>query len=142
MREATRAAGVRLLIGRDAALAEAVGAEGVHLPEAGASRAADLRSGHPDWILTAAWHPGRSPTPPEATGLDAWVVSPVFAPGGASAGAPLGGPGLAAAVREARRPCYALGGLDGARAETLTETGACGIAAVEAVLNAWGGIRT
>ena len=49
-----RAAGVRLLIGLDAELAETVRADGLHLPEHATHRAPDIRARRPDWLLTDA----------------------------------------------------------------------------------------
>ncbi len=142
LREVARRAGVKLLIGKDAELAEAIMADGVHLPEADAGRAAELRRRNPHWLVTAAWHPGRSPIAPRDTGLDALIASPIFSPGGASSGPGLGPEGLATSVAASRLPVYALGGITAARAELLEDSGACGIAAVDAVMSAWGRIRT
>lgn len=145
LRHATRQSGVLLLIGQDAALAEDVAADGIHLAERDAGRATDLRSAQPNWRFTAAWHPGSGP-PPRTGALDALVVSPVFQPGGASSGTPLGREGLANAVRASSAPVYALGGLDAENIKSLAGTGVCGVAAVEAIQAAFkpsraGGLR-
>lgn len=139
LRQATRARGVRLLIGLDADLAEAVGADGVHLPERARDRAADLRVAHPSWLLTGAAHgPGTA-----GTGLDALVVSPVFAPGGLSGGRrpALGIEGFAALIAGLDRPAYALGGVTAANAGDLARTGACGLAAIDGITTAFGDAR-
>ena len=60
LREATRTAGVRLLIAADAELAAAVAADGVHLPEREGERATQLRRFRPDWLITAALRLARS----------------------------------------------------------------------------------
>lgn len=137
LREATQQTGVRLLIALDADLAREVGADGLHLPEREAARAPSLRQAHADWMITAAWHPGRG-RPPVGEGLDALIVSPVFTPGGASSGEPLGAVGLAKAASGSPIPCYGLGGIDAERAEGLSGTGACGIAAIQAIQTAFG----
>ena len=142
LRAATRGANVRLLIGKDADLAAAVEADGVHLPERDTDRASDLRRRHPDWLITAAWHPARDPSPPKPQGLDALIASPTFMPGGRSSGSPLGAVGLATAVAASQLPVYALGGITAERASDLARSGACGIAAVDAIVSAWGAIRT
>lgn len=135
LRRATAAAGVRLLIAGDVALAAAVGADGLHLPERELDRAPALRAAHPDWLLTGALHAPPRSAPPE---LDAVLISPVFAPGGASPARPALGPaGLAAMIGAAGLPGYALGGMDPTRASRLVGAGACGIAAVDAVRQAF-----
>ena len=130
LRAATEAAGVRLLVGLDAALAERIGADGVHLPERAAHDVAALKSRRPDWIVTAAWHgAGEAPQ-----GADALVLSPVFPPGGASAGTPaLGVDGFVRRRARARVPVYALGGIGPDNAARLGASGACGLAGVQAI---------
>lgn len=134
--EACRLKDVKLLVGRDEALAAALKADGLHLPERDMARAKDLRSAHPDWILTCALHApleGRS-----CAGLDAFVVSPVFPAGGASALNPdLGTAAFEAIVGALPLPAYALGGITPANASALFETSACGIAAVDAIAKAY-----
>lgn len=134
LREATRGAGVKLVIGRDAGLAETLEADGLHLPEREAGRARSVGQAHPDWLLTAAWHGGR----PLTEGLNALVLSPVFPAGGASAAKP------ALGVAEFRRwsqnvdlPVYALGGIKPDNVASLIGAGACGLAGVEAIQSAF-----
>lgn len=137
LREATLHRDGLLLIGRDADLAEAVEADGVHLPEALISEAAALAVRHPGWTLTAAFH-GHSPLP-DLTGLDALVVSPVFPAGGASGEkAPLGLEGLTELARTIPRPVYALGGVNASNAPQLSASGAYGIAGVGSIREAFG----
>ena len=137
LRQATRARDGLLLIGRDPDLAGAVEADGVHLPEAALTDAADLARAHPGWTITAAWH-GLSPLP-DLTGIDALIVSPVFPAGGASASkSPLGVAGFRALVEMAGCPVYALGGVDASNAPALTGSGACGIAGVGSIRTAFG----
>jgi len=138
LREATRKAGVRLLVGLDADLAERIAADGVHLPERAADRAGALRRDRPGWLLTAAWH-GEAPAP---TGLDALILSPVFPAGGASADkASLGVAAFARLATDASTPVYALGGIDAANVMRLAGSGACGVAGVAAIRQAFA-IRT
>ena len=133
LRTATRDAGVRLLIGLDDALAQAVGADGVHLPERALDRAATLRAARPNWILTGAVHGLR-----DVAALDAAVLSPVFAAGGASAARPaLGVEAFSALAARLSRPAYALGGLNAKSAESLIGSGACGVAGVEGIVAAF-----
>jgi thiamine-phosphate pyrophosphorylase len=135
LRDSTLERGGRLLIGLDAALAEAVGADGVHLPERALDQAAALATARPDWIITGAAHSrARLKTP----GLDALVVSPVFPAGGASADRPaLGLQTLGDWVEAAPCPVYALGGIDSRNVRSLVGSGACGIAGVSAFQTAF-----
>lgn len=138
LREVTAAGGVKLLIGLDVEMADRVVADGVHLPERAISTACALRGRRPDWLLTAAVHSGRMGM--GARDLDALVLSPVFRAGGASADRPaLGAKAFADMVAILDRPVYALGGVGPDNVSGLGDTGACGIAAVESVLRAFGG---
>lgn len=141
LRGLTAERGVRLLIGLDADLAEAVGADGVHLPERALDQAGELRRRHPRWQVTGAVH--SVATLATARSLSAAVLSPVFAAGGASAHrSALGVAAFAAAVRAAPVPVYALGGISAANADTLAGSGACGLAGVASIQTAFGrGIR-
>jgi thiamine-phosphate pyrophosphorylase len=136
LREATLERGGRLLIGLDAALAEAVGADGIHLPERALDQAVGLAAARPDWIITGAAH---SRAVLERPGLGAFVVSPVFPAGGASADRPaLGLQTFGEWVQAAPCPIYALGGIDSGNAQGLIGSGACGIAGVSAIQSAFG----
>jgi thiamine-phosphate pyrophosphorylase len=136
LRAATKDAGVRLLVGLDADLAERIGADGVHLPERALSAAYALSGRRPDWLLTGAAHSLKAVK--DARDLDALVVSPVFPAGGASAAnAALGIEGFKALAAVAPCPVYALGGISAAKAAALIESGACGIAGVDAVQTAF-----
>ena len=137
LRATTKAAGVKLLVGLDADLAERIGADGVHLPERALSAAYALSGRRPDWLLTGAAH--SLATVRAARDLDALVLSPVFPAGGASAGkAALGIEGFNAMAAGALCPVYALGGVKAANAADLIGSGACGIAGVDAVQTAFG----
>jgi len=137
LREATRRRDGLLLIGLDAELAGAVEADGVHLPERALDQAPALAAAHPGWRITGAVHSAEALA--GAEGLDAAVLSPVFAPGGASAGRPELGAGVFAdLVRRAPVPVYALGGIGPGNARALIGSGACGLAGVSAIRAAFG----
>lgn len=137
LRRLTYDAQVRLLIGLDEALAEAVSADGVHLPERGLQQAAAIRARHPDWLITGAVHSEAKLV--HAHELDACILSPVFKAGGASAAKPdLGLERFSALCALAPCPAYGLGGITAERAPLMLDTGACGIAGVEAIQNAFG----
>jgi len=132
LRAATKEAGVRLLVGLDADLAERIEADGVHLPERALSAAYALSGRRPDWLLTGAAHSSQAIR--EARDLHALVLSPVFPAGGASAKTPaLGVESFKAQATNAPCPVYALGGISAANAMELLASGACGIAGVDAL---------
>ncbi|MDM8352586.1 MULTISPECIES: thiamine phosphate synthase [Brevundimonas] len=136
LREATRAAGGLLLVGLDAVLAERVEADGVHLPERALSSAYALSGRRPDWLLTGAAHSEAAVR--GARDLHALVLSPVFTAGGASAAKPaLGVKVFSDLAALASCPAYALGGITARNAEALSESGACGLAGVEAIQTAF-----
>lgn len=137
LRDATAGRGCALLIGLDAALAEAVGADGVHLPERALDQAEGLKAARPDWLVTGAVHSAGALS--AAGALDAAVLSPVLPAGGASADRPaLGLEAFARLVRSAPCPVYALGGLNAGNAHGLVGSGACGLAGVSAIQAAFG----
>ncbi|MBU2363905.1 MAG: thiamine phosphate synthase [Alphaproteobacteria bacterium] len=123
-----RARGLKLLIGQDIALAARIGADGVHLPERLAHCAPAIRQMQPGWIVTSAAH---SLAAARASRADAVVISTAFPSKSTSAGAALGSIRLAALVRAAGRPAYALGGVNEKTARHLLDAGLVGLAAVE-----------
>ncbi|MBI2249873.1 MAG: thiamine phosphate synthase [Brevundimonas diminuta] len=137
LREATRRRDGLLLVGLESGLAEAVEADGVHLPERALDLAPALARAHPGWRITGAVHSADALA--RAGGLDAAVLSPVFPAGGASAGRPpLGVGGFSDLVRAAAVPVYALGGIGAGDAPMLIGSGACGLAGVSAIRAAFG----
>ncbi len=136
LRRVTADRGVRLLIGQDIDLAEAVGADGVHLPERDLGRAKALRSRHPFWLITGALHGDAAVSGLEA--LDAVVLSPVFRAGGMSAVRdPLGVEVVTRYAGRAPLPVYGLGGITAETATALAGSGLCGLAAIEGVVTAF-----
>lgn len=115
------------LVGADRALARAVRADGLHLPERAVRGARPIRG----VLVTAAAHDERAIRRARLAGVDAVVVSPVFPSRSPSAGRALGTVRLARWARGAGLPLIALGGIDARTARALTGTGASGIAAVD-----------
>jgi thiamine-phosphate pyrophosphorylase len=71
-------------------------------------------------------------------GLDALVLSPVFPAGGASAVKPaLGVAEFGRWIQDVDLPVYALGGIRPDNVASLTGSGACGLAGVEAIQSAF-----
>lgn len=135
LRAVTASRGIALLIGMDSGLAEAVGADGLHLPERALSAAYAVSGRRPDWILTGAVHSVEAAL--AARDVDAVVLSPIFPAGGASS--VRNALGIEALVGVAlNRPVLALGGVTSENVETLLGTGAAGVAAVSGIAEAFG----
>ncbi len=122
-----------LLAGADPRLALAIGADGVHLPERLAHKAAAIRRAHPGWLVTVAAHGEAAARRARLCGADAVVISPVFESRSPSAERSLGPARFAGLVRAAGIPAYALGGVNVRTVARLKGSGAVGIAAVEAL---------
>lgn len=120
-----------LLAGADPALAEAIGAAGVHLPQRLVARAPAIRAAHPGWRLTVAAHHVEAVRAAKLAGAEAVVVSPVFSSNSPSAGAPLGLAGLSALVESVALPVFALGGVNAGTAGALAACGVYGLAGIE-----------
>ena len=126
--EVCRAAGVRLLIAADPRLAEALGADGVHLPEALVR--AGRRRRRPGWLVTAAAHSPRALRRAADAGADAALLSPVFATRSHPGAPAIGAVRFTAWARAAPLPVYALGGVTPETAGRLADSGACGFAGI------------
>jgi thiamine-phosphate pyrophosphorylase len=131
LRKIARGRGLKLLVGADEALAGALQADGVHLPERLAHRAMRLKAAHPAWIVTAAAHSARAARRGLANGADAVVVSAIFPTSSPSAAAPIGALRMAQLVRRVGGPVYALGGINNKTARRLKDAGLVGLAAVD-----------
>ncbi len=123
---------LRLLIAGDARLARAVGAGGLHLPEAMVRRAPHSwrlwrRAG---WRVTAAAHSPASLRAAVRAGADAVLLSPVFATLSHPEATPLGVLRFQAWARTCRLPVYALGGIGNKTAPRLARTRAVGLAGI------------
>jgi len=130
-----RARGLILLTGADEALAAAIGADGLHLPQRLIHHGARLRARRPNWILTGAAHDARALHTAYLVGLDAALTSPVFASRSPSAAhGQLGPIRFANLVRQAHLPVYALGGVNMKTGRRLVLTGAAGLAAVDGLV--------
>jgi thiamine-phosphate pyrophosphorylase len=137
LRDVVRGRGVLLLVGADSALAARLRADGVHLPERLADRTGVIGALKRRFLVTAAAHSAPAVIRARRGGVDAVVVSPVFASASASAGRPMGARAFIRLVREARLPVYALGGVDAHSARALTHSDAAGVAGVEAMMRAF-----
>jgi len=130
LRALARARRVVFLVGADERLAARLGADGLHLPERLMARARRVRARRPDWLITAAAHGPGAVARAARLGLDAVLVSTVFASASPSASPPMGVVRFAALARSARLPVVALGGVEAATARRLARTHAAGLAAI------------
>ena len=123
---------VLILIAADPDLADQVGVDGVHWPNAQLGAAWRWRLRRPGWIFTASAH-----SPAElrraALGAHAVLLSPVFPSQSASAGTPLGVWRASAMARRERTPVYALGGVNASTIRRLPGLGLSGAASVGAL---------
>jgi len=120
-----------LLIAGDAALADAVRADGLHLPEARLAEAAHWRALRPHWLVTVAAHSATSLRRAAETGAHAAFLAPAFATKSHPDAQPLGPTRVMNMAREAVIPVYALGGITAANAGRLANARIAGIAATE-----------
>lgn len=130
-----RARRLTLLIANDPRLALISGAAGVHWSEAALKRrgrAAGQRP-KPGWLMTAAAHSPAAVQRAARAGIDAVILSPVFATASHPGRRALGPLLFARFVRFAPLPVFALGGLTGAGARRLRHSGTAGFAAIGAL---------
>ena len=121
---------LRFLIAADPDLALACDADGVHWPEARLAEAAK-------WLGKFKLQTGSAHSPiairqAGIAGVDAVLISSVFASNSPSASAPLGVSRFKAWTRAAPVPVYALGGVNADNAQSIA--GHAGIAAIEAFM--------
>ena len=133
LRHETTARGALFFVNERIDVALAVGADGVHLGEQ--SFPVDVaRTLAPQAMIGTSVH---DPAAAATSGADFVFFGPVFAtPSKASFGAPQGSARLAAAVRDARTPVLAIGGIEPAVLDTVRGSGAHGIAVIRAIASA------
>ncbi|HKJ74407.1 MAG TPA: thiamine phosphate synthase, partial [Alphaproteobacteria bacterium] len=126
---ACRRRGLLLSVAGSGRLAARIRADGLHLPEGLARRAAAWRS-RKEWLITTAAHSLPAIRRAETFGADAVLLSPVFPTASHPGGDVLGVLRFARLVREARLPVYALGGISPGSARRLNGSGAAGLAGI------------
>jgi len=126
--------GLALFIAGDFALARAVGASGLHLPEHAVTdiRLLHIARNH-GLAVTAAAHSWRAVIRAGTRGVDAVLVSPVFPTASHPGARSLGVLRLAWIAAHAAVPVYALGGVTVRTVQRLRACGCAGIAAVGAL---------
>lgn len=125
-----RAKDLLIFVSQDPALALAVGAPGVHLPEANIADAARIRATS-DLLITAAAHAPQALMRAKLSGADAALLSPVFPTESHKQAGSLSPSRASLMARQANIPVYALGGVSAANAARIT--GFTGIAAIGAL---------
>ena len=130
--QVARRRGLILLVSSDAELAARLHAEGLHLPEAEVHRAPGLRRRHPRWLITGAAHSRAALNKAGRLGLDAVLLSPVFATASHPGGDFLGPLRFHALAQGQHLPVLALGGVDAASVRRLPK-GTAGCAAIGAL---------
>ena len=131
---ACRLRGLILLVSADPALAAAIGADGVHWPEA---RLRGVRKRSPHFIETTSAHSRAGLARAHALGLDAAILSTVFPSRSRSASRAMGPLRFRLIARDADLPVYALGGVNAHNAAHAMAH-AAGWAAIDAVMSGWG----
>ncbi len=131
--EATRPAGVPVLLNGSEEEARALGFAGVHWPEA----LIPLGSQHnrnDNFLRVAAVHNANATKEAEEAGADAVVFGPVFPPG-SKPGLGVGLNALKRLIDDCNIPVIAIGGIDVANVRECLDAGATGAAFVSAVSN-------
>lgn len=128
-----RARAHQLLIADDPAAVLRHGADGLHLPQARNGELRHWRIRRPDWFLTCAAHDLVALQRAARDGANAALLSPVFATQSHPGAKPLGPYRLAALLRAARLPVYALGGVDARTCLRLRGLPLAGVAAIGAL---------
>lgn len=131
---ACRLRGLIFLVSADPTLASAIGADGVHWPEA---RLRGVRKRRPHFIETASAHTRAGIARAHALGLDAAILSTVFPSRSPSASRAIGPLRFRLIAHNAPLPVYALGGVN-ERNAAHAMAHAAGWAAIDAVMSGWG----
>ncbi|MDX1376076.1 MAG: thiamine phosphate synthase, partial [Burkholderiales bacterium] len=125
--ERAHRAGARVLVNADAALADAVGADGVHVP----ARDLTALAARPACALVgASCHDAAELAHAMRLGLDFALLGPVRATASHAGARTLGWTGFAALARGASLPVYAIGGMRPADLGAARRHGAHGLAMI------------
>ena len=133
MLKLARKRGLVVLIAEDTPLAARLGADGIHLAEASATKAMHWRARYPSMIITTSAHTLRAAMRARALPVDAIFLSPVFATRSHPDGKPLTAMRAIFVARTIATPVYALGGVTAQNANLLAHGVFAGIAAIGAL---------
>lgn len=118
------------IVANDWRLAVSVNADGIHLPEYATKSWHKHRVRNPNFLVTCAAHSQRSIWNAIHAGVDAVLVSPVFATVSHRKSRPLGLIQFSNMCRISPIPVYALGGIVGNNVQRLKRTACVGIAGI------------
>jgi thiamine-phosphate pyrophosphorylase len=137
LRQVTSAADALLLVNGDAALARAIGADGVHLPADGLPVDVCRKVLAPGMIVGVSTHSLAEARDAEIAGADFITYGPVYyTESKAKYGAPVGVGALCEVCAGGRLPVFALGGIKRSNINEVIAAGASGVAMISAVLAA------
>ncbi len=122
---------VIFLVGADIALAIALRADGVHLPERDVGRSGKQHHLRKRFLVTAAAHSIIAGIRARRSGVDAVIYSPIFRSRSRPDALPKGPMGIARLVRIIGGPVLALGGINAKTANRLARSGAAGLASID-----------
>jgi thiamine-phosphate pyrophosphorylase len=132
----TRRHGACLTLHGEAALAQAAGADGVHLP-AGSDPAAARALLGPDRLIGISVHTATEIEALEPGSVDYAIAGPAYETASKPGYGPeIGRKGLADIARLARVPVVAIGGLNATRAADVLAAGVAGIAVMGSIMRA------
>ncbi len=132
MRERCHAAGARLLLNTEPAMAAELGVDGVHLSSARLRACTERPLPAVQWVA-ASVHNAEELAQAMRIGCDFVVAGPVLPTASHPGAATLGWAGLRTLTEQAGLPVYALGGVGPAQLEQAWAQGAQGIAAIRAL---------
>ncbi len=134
---ATRAAGALLFVNDWLDVAQAIGADGVHLGQEDLPCGEARRIAGPGLLIGVSAESPALAQAAERDGADYLGTGSVYATSSkADAGAPIGVAGLAKVVAATTLPVVAIGGITAAQAPACIAAGACGVAVISAVIGA------
>lgn len=137
LRELTARFNAKLLVNGDAALARAIEADGVHLPQDGLPVDVCRRVLKPNMLVAVSTHSIGEAKEAEERGADFLTYGPVYYTSSkAKYGPPVGLDSLQAACETVRIPVFALGGIQTTNIEEAVSAGAAGVAMISAILAA------
>lgn len=137
LRKLTEPYHAHLLINDRIDVAEAAGADGVHLGRSSLPVASARLLLGPEAMIGFSAHTIEEIAAAAGDGADFATFSPIYpTPSKAGFGPPQGIPALAEACRHAALPIFALGGITPERVADVRETGAAGVAVIRAILEA------
>lgn len=136
LRALTAQSGARLLINRRIDVMQAVGADGVHLPQDGLPPSVVRRLVGPDKLIGVSTHSVKDVQRASEAGANFVTFGPVYdTPSKRAYGPPVGLAALEAVCRRSSLPVFAIGGIDSSRIAPVMAAGAHGVAMISAIIS-------